>query len=428
MPSKKPLILLGALLAVVTGFITTAAPAFAASGERVLYSLCPESGCVDGDFPIGGVIFDSAGNLYGTAYEGGTHDAGTVYELSPEKNGKWTQKLLHTFDNSDGSGPEYSMIFDTVGNLYGTTMFGGPAGGGVVFQLKPGTKGWTEQVLHGFVDGSEGFYPIGLLTIDAAGNLYGTTYEGGSFSGAVYQLSPSVNGPWNVKVLHSFAGGDDGANPGGGVIFDAAGNLYGTTYQGGGSGCGGKGCGIVFELSPSGNGHWREKVLHTFNGMNGANPGSDMIFDGVGNLYGTTINGGRAGCDPPIGCGTVFELSPGTTGRWTEKVLRSFYANPKKPRGKLVFDTAGNLYGTTSTGAGTGCNGAGCGKVFKLTPAGNGTWTYSTLHIFLQNGKDGNIPYAGMVLDSAGNLYGTTYQGGSGIWNIGCGAVFEITP
>jgi uncharacterized repeat protein (TIGR03803 family) len=428
MPSKRPLIFLSALLVVISGFLTAAAPAFAASKERVLYSLCPESGCIDGDFAIGGVIFDSAGNLYGTAYGGGAHDAGTVYELSPGTNGKWTQKLLHTFNNTDGSGPEYSMIFDPAGNLYGTTFFGGPASGGVVFQLKRGANGWTEQVLHSFADGSEGFYPVGVLTIDAAGNLYGTTNAGGSFSGAVYQLSRSVDGSWNVKVLHSFTGGGDGANPGGGVIFDAAGNLYGTTYQGGGSACGGKGCGIVFELSPAGNGHWKEKVLHRFNGVNGANPDAGLIFDGAGNLYGTTYYGGKAACNPPSGCGTVFELSPGTGGHWTEKVLRSFHANPKGPTAALVFDRSGNLYGTTSTGASTGCSGAGCGKVFKLTPAGNGNWTYSTLHIFLQNGKDGNTPYAGMVLDSAGNLYGTTYQGGSGIWNVGCGAVFEITP
>jgi len=140
MPSKRPLIFLSALLVVISGFLTAAAPAFAASKERVLYSLCPESGCIDGDFAIGGVIFDSAGNLYGTAYGGGAHDAGTVYELSPGTNGKWTQKLLHTFNNTDGSGPEYSMIFDPAGNLYGTTFFGGPASGGVVFQLKRGAN------------------------------------------------------------------------------------------------------------------------------------------------------------------------------------------------------------------------------------------------------------------------------------------------
>ncbi len=427
MPSRKTLILLSALLAVLSGSLLTVTRAFAAGRERVLYSLCPASGCIDGDFPIGGVIFDSSGNLYGTAYEGGTHDAGTVYELSPGTNGKWTQKLLHTFNNSDGSGPEYSMIFDSAGNLYGTTFFGGSAGGGVVFQLKQGTNGWTEKVLHSFADGDEGFYPVGILTLDTAGNLYGTTNAGGSFSGAVYQLTPSTKGPWDVKVLHTFAGGDDGANPDGGVIFDSAGNLYGTTALGGGSGCGGKGCGIIFELSPSGNGTWKETVLHRFNGVNGANPESGLIFDSAGNLYGTTVFGGRVGCNPPNGCGTVFELSLGAGGHWTEKVLHSFHANPKNPLATLVFDTSGNLYGTTSAG-GTGCDGYGCGRVFKLAATGNGKWTYSVLHTFLQNGKDGNTPYAGMVLDPTGNLYGTTYEGGRGVWNVGCGTVFEITP
>jgi uncharacterized repeat protein (TIGR03803 family) len=199
MPRHKTLILLSALLAGLSASLLTATQAFAASKERVLYSLCPESGCKDGDFPIGGVIFDSTGNLYGTAYEGGTHDAGTVYELSPGTNSKWTHKLLHTFNNTDGSGPEYSMIFDSAENLYGTTFFGGPGGGGVVFQLKPGTNGWTEKVLHGFADGNEGFYPVGALTLDAAGNLYGTTNAGGKSSGAVYQLTPTAKGSWKVR-------------------------------------------------------------------------------------------------------------------------------------------------------------------------------------------------------------------------------------
>lgn len=422
--ANKTLILLSELLVVISGFLS-AAPAFAASNERVLYSLCPEGPpCKDGFSAIGGVIFDSFGNLYGTAYGGGTHDSGTVYELSPGANGKWNEKLLHTFNNTDGSGPEYGMTFGRDGNLYGTTFFGGPASGGVVFQLTPGAKGWTEQVLHNFADGDEGFYPVGALVFDANGNLYGATNAGGSFSGAIYQLSPSGNGQWSLTVLHSFDGGSDGANPAAGVIFDSSGNLYGTTYDGGGSGCGGNGCGTVFELSPGGHGNWSEKVLYSFNGVDGSNPSASLIIDGAGNLYGTTYLGGMLGCNSPSGCGTVFELSPGSNGEWTENILHYFYENPKNPTGTLIFDGSGNLYGTTS-GGGTGmCNGRACGRVFKLTLAADRKWTYSVLHSFGKNSTDGNSPYAGLVFDSAGNLYGTTAYGGA----EHDGTVFEITP
>src|SRR5580704_1929396 len=426
MPNKSPLVLLSALLIVASSFPTASVPAFAASKEKVLYSLCPVSGCEGGDFPIGGVIFDSAGNLYGTAYEGGAHDAGTVFELSQGTNGTWTETVLHTFANSDGSGPLYSMTFDGAGNLFGTTFFGGSAGGGVVFRLRHGAKGWTEDVLHSFADGAEGFYPVGALILDSAGNIYGATNATGSSFGAVYQLSPSASGQWNVTVLHAFSGGRDGANPDAGLIFDTAGNLYGTTVQGGGTGCGGKGCGTIFEISPA-EGQWREKVLRRFDGTDGASPAASMIFDIAGNLYGTTAYGGNAGCNPPSGCGTVFELSPGTNGEWTEKLLHSFRYNPKQPLGTLIFDKSGNLYGTASTG-GPGCDSTGCGRVFELSPGNTGKWTYRVLHDFQNNRIDGNFPETGMVFDSAGNLYGTTYEGGSGIWNVGCGTVFEITP
>jgi uncharacterized repeat protein (TIGR03803 family) len=415
------------VLAMLTGsLLAVASPAFA-SHEKVLYSFCPTSCQTDGDFPFSTPIFDAAGNLYGTTYEGGQNDSGTVFELSQGPGGAWTETTLFNFPNCEGFGSLAGLTFDASGNLYGTTFGCGSAKGGTVFELSHGSSGWSYQVLHNFGIGHDGWALGAAVIFDSAGNIYGTTNEGGqNGSGIVFELSPN-DGQWTEKILYNF-GSFGRTNSVSNLITDTAGNLYGTSALGGGAGCGGSGCGIVFELSPSSNGHWTERVLHKFNGVNGANPISGVIFDGAGNLYGTTANGGRAGCNPPVGCGTVFELSPGTAGHWTERVIRFFDANPKNPTGNLVFDTAGNLYGTTSTGGGTGCNGGGCGKVFKLTPAGNGTWTFSTLHIFLDNHKDGNTPYAGLVLDSAGNLYGTTYQGGSGIWNVGCGTVFEITP
>lgn len=428
MPSNKSLIFLVALFAVSFGLVGTTSPAFAASKEKVLYSFCPSSCTTDGDTPFDTPVIDASGNLYGTAYEGGTNDSGVVWELSPGVGGTWTETVLYNFPNNGGFGPIAGLIFDASGNLYGTTFGGGSAKGGTAFKLTPGKNGWTQQVLHNFGFGKDGWgLSAGLIFDYSSGNLYGTTDEGGiNGTGIVFKLMPGANGRWTETVLHNF-GRFTGTNTVSDLIFDAAGNLYGTTSLGGGTGCGGGGCGTVFELSPSGNGRWTEKVLHSFNGKNGANPYA-VIFDATGNLYGVTYYGGNLGCNPPSGCGVVYELSPGANGKWTEKVLRSFYSKPKYSTSKLVFDGSGNLYGTTAGGGGSGCGGGGCGLVFKLTPEGNGKWAYTWVHSFQEHPEDGNFPKAGLVLESTGNLYGTTYEGGAGIWNTGCGTVFEITP
>ena len=250
------------------------------------------------------------------------------------------EQVLHSFNQNgtDGFYPSAGLIFDAAGNLYGTTPAGGSGcvpyfGCGTVFELTPTAYvGWTERVLYSFCVGNcdDGSQPFAGLIFDAAGNLYGTTHRGGGFNlGTVFKLSPNGNGGWTETVLHSFSYGTDGIYPSAGLIFDATGNLYGTTTEGGtGSGCGNDGCGTVFELSPNGNGGWTETVLYSFcsqtNCTDGATPVAGLILDAVGNLYGTTNAGGNFFSNCPYLCGTVFKLSPNGNGGWTETVLHSF--------------------------------------------------------------------------------------------------------
>ena len=403
MPVQKPSIRLVATLAI---FITTlfATGAQAAAADNVLHSFKNDG--TDGNYPYAGLIFDAAGNLYGTTSAGGTNSAGTVFELTPAGGGTWTEKVLHNFGSgTDGKTPYAGLIFDAAGNLYGTTLAGGTNGAGTVFELTPAGGGtWTEKVLWSFGNGTDGYSPSGSLIFDAAGNLYGTTQYGGtSISGTVFELTPAAGGTWTEKVLWSFGSGADGAYPPDGLIFDAAGNLYGTAYHGGAHGYG-----TVFELTPAGGGTWTEKVLWSFgNGMDGGYPESGLIFDAAGNLYGTTFSKGSDGG------GTVFELTPAAGGTWTEQVLHNFGSGTDgaKPYAGLVLDAAGNLYGTTYLGGSYGG-----GTVFRLNAQGE-TLLYSF------SGTDGAKPYAGLVLDAGGNLYGTTQNGGTD----GVGTAFEIT-
>ncbi|MGA7459437.1 MAG: choice-of-anchor tandem repeat GloVer-containing protein [Candidatus Korobacteraceae bacterium] len=341
-------------------------------------------------------------------------------------SGAWTEKVLYSFcaqtNCTDGEGPHAGLIFDAAGNLYGTTLSGGIYGGygaGTVFELTPTAGGgWTEQVLHSFGNGADGLTLYSGLISDAAGNLYGTTYYGGTYGyGTAFELTPAAGGGWTEGVLHNFTY-YDGQQPWAGLIFDAAGNLYGTTYYGGlylACPGGASDCGTVFELMPGG-GRWGETILHNFGtGGDGFSPTAGLILDAAGNLYGTTNGGGTYN---QYG-GTVFELTPGVGG-WTETLLHSFGngTDGEAPDGALVFDTAGNLYGTTG-GGGT----YGGGTVFELTPTVGGGWTEQVLHNF-GNGVDGANPYTGLIFDAAGNLYGTTQSGG----NHGAGTVFELTP
>ena len=390
--------------------------------EKVIYSFSSNGN--HGTYLEGGLVLDGAGNLYGTTTQGGIHGGGTMFELSPNGSGGWTETVLHSFGGgTDGGLPYAGLIFDGAGNLYGTTEAGGIYGGGTVFEFSPRQGGgWTETVLHNFNPATtDGSGPQASLIRDAAGNLYGTTTSGGiHFWGTAFELSPRQGGGWAEKVLHSFNdNGTDGFQPQAGLVLDGAGNLYGTTYQGGiHNNCFGSGCGTLFELSPNGSGGWTETVLHNFgNGTDGAGPYASLIFDGAGNLYGTTSDGGIHTF------GAVFELSPRQGGGWTETVLHSFNINGLDaafPESQLILDAAGNLYGTAA-GGGTGS----VGTVFELSPQQGGGWTETVLYSFNFDGTDGAGPaYASLVSDAAGNLYGTTSGGGT----YDTGMAFELTP
>jgi uncharacterized repeat protein (TIGR03803 family) len=308
-----------------------------------------------GAAPSEGLIADNAGNLYGTAALGGAHDHGVAFELSPPAAGKraWKEKVLVSFGGRKGDNPNSAFVADSNGDFYGTAS-------GVAFELSPPGQGqtrWSVKVLHTF-GGADGSDPQAGLMADTGGNLYGTTTLGGVYgNGVVFELSPPVAGQsaWTESVLHSFDG-TDGANPDADVMSDGAGNLFGTTVTGGANNDG-----VVFELSPPGAGHtvWTERVLYSFDGANGAEPLAGLITDGAGNLYGTTREGG-ANND-----GVIFELKPKAGPKaWSEAVLASFDgANGSAPNGDLFVDNTGALYGTTSTG---GANGDGV--AFKLTP------------------------------------------------------------
>ncbi len=263
--------------------------------------------------------------------------------------------------------------------------------------------------------GSSGKYPSGII-LDQSGNIYGTSSQGGAagcFSGScgtVFELTRSARGIWTESTIYTFTGGNDGGSPGG-VILDGAGNLYGTDELGGytGGNCHPYGCGVVYELMRSGS-TWLEKTLYTFQGAgDGANPSGGLIFDPAGNLYGTTTAAGG-----PSGGGTAFELTP-SNGNWIFTVLYNF-ADRGEPNG-VARDASGNLYGTTGVGGPYGK-----GSVFKLTPS-NGSWTYTSLHDFT-GGSDGGFPTCNVVFDASGNLYGTAYAGGADEY----GVVWKITP
>ncbi|MGB8886054.1 MAG: choice-of-anchor tandem repeat GloVer-containing protein [Candidatus Korobacteraceae bacterium] len=380
--------------------------------ESVLHSL---GNGTDGRYPYASLIVDAGGNLYGTTVRGGIHNLGAVFELSPH-DGSWTETVLHSFGNgTDGISPEAGLVRDGAGNLYGTTASGGIHAFGTVFELKPnGSGGWTETVLHSFnIDTADGANPYAGLILDGAGNLYGTTLNGGISEGTVFELSPQQNGSWTESMIYPFNfNGTDGGNPAyGALIGDGAGNLYGTA-----SAAGAYDSGVLFELSPNGSGGWTEKVVHNFGlSTDGSGPDSGLVFDAAGNLYGTNVAGGIHNS------GTAFELSPDGSGGWTEKVLHSFGngTDGKYPFDSLVIDRLGNLYGTTYRG---GIH--NYGTVFELSPNGSGGWTETVLHSFNFNGADGALPYAGLAIDSAGNLYGTTPYGGINY----SGAVFELSP
>jgi uncharacterized repeat protein (TIGR03803 family) len=366
--------------------------------------------------PEAGLFMDKAGDLYGTTVEGPactpapcTAFSGVAFKLTSTG----TESVLHRFNgNPDGANP-YGGLTSTG---FGTTSAGGTSNMGVVFKLG-GTTGAT--VLYSFKGPpGDGAFPYGGLTEDSSGNLYGATSAGGaSNSGIVFKLDPATG---KETVLYSFTGGADGAFPYGSLLRSSAGSLYGTTSAGGTTtgNCFPSGCGVVFQVNAAGT----ESVLHSFTGSpDGAYPYAGLIVDSAGNLYGTTYSGGAGACTN--GCGAVFKLD--ATG--TESVLHSFAGYPTDgafPYAGVVRDTAGNLYGTAAYG-GASDNGV----VFELNTAETETVLYS-----FKGTTDGGVPRAPLILDSKGNLYGTTYSDGiagtacGGSPEDSCGVVFKVEP
>lgn len=375
-----------------------------AQKERILYSF---NGLNDGGAPYAGVVLDKAGNLYG-ASSNCLNNFGNVFEIVRHKDTGEFQSLYTFTGNGDGGCPQGVPFLDGKGNLYGTAVTGGaPIGDGVVFELTRSKK-WSESVFYEFL-GNDGNYPQGGVIRDQSGNLYGTARDGGLYNnGAVYELMPEANGSWNYIPLIDFTGGADGSSPYSNLTMDAEGNLYGSTYRGGAS-CF---CGVIFELSQA-NGTWTETVLYTFTGAeDGAYPWTQVVFDKAGNLYGTTEGGGANNL------GAVFELKK-TGSTWTESVLHSFSGTDGgDPWTGVTLDEAGNLYGVTNLGG--SANG---GVVYKLTES-NGVWTETVLHSFTGY-PDGAQPadWGGVAVDKFGNVYGTTWSGGTNNW----GTVFVIT-
>ncbi len=319
--------------------------------ETILYSF--KGGINDGANPQAGPVFDGEGNLIGTTVRGGLSakscnaGCGIVYKLAPPANGgSWTETVLHEFSGTvtDGAAAYAGVVLDSAGNVYGATIAGGAKGSGVVYELSPASGGWQETVLYNFGGKPDGASPYAALTFDDAGNLYGTTYEGGAQNaGTVYELTHSSGG-WIEQILYSFKGGSDGDELFAGVILDQAGNLYGTTTEGGT-----QRVGTAFELVAAEG--WKKTILHQFLGLSfgdGANP-NGLVFDAHGNLYGTTVGGGK------FNPGTIFRLTPTANG-WKEAVLYSFTGGDDGayPSAAPVMDAAGHLYGTTLWGGPAG--------------------------------------------------------------------------
>jgi uncharacterized repeat protein (TIGR03803 family) len=361
--------------ALVISVVALVSPAAPATQESILYKF---TGGYDAGIPFSGMVFDARGNLYGTTTYGGTNVFyGAVFELTLV-NGKWKQHILYSFKGGkDGSYPQAGVVFDSAGNLYGTTSYGGTYGYGIVFKLTSTNGKWKESVLYVFKGSSknDGEYPWGGVILDKLGNLYGTTQLGGPASqtcpngcGTVYRLTHSKQG-WKEARLHAFTGQNgDGAGASSGLTLDHAGHLFGTTQQGGATGYG-----TVYELAYSKSG-WKESVLYQFSGTtDGANPDSGLIMDKAANLYGTTSYGGTNGG------GTAYELEHSKAG-WQESVV---YSLNGFPGGNLVFDQNGNLYGSDPA---VGC----CGVVFELTP-NQGQWEETVLYTFTgSTNKDGS--------------------------------------
>jgi len=455
-----------------------------AQTESVIYNF---QGTTDGSSPQSTPIADAQGNLYVTTATA-TGCCGAVVQLKPPSTpgGSWSETTIYSFAGppNDGYWPRAGLIADSSGNLYGTTFYGGPTGCniggpvlgcGTVFELSPpATSGgaWTETILYNFQGGTvDGRYPTASLVFDNQGNLYGTTTSGGNGfcygfpgdCGTAFKLSPptKTGGKWRERILHNFGNGSDGQYPNSALVIDPSGVLYGTTELGGPNDCSpdlgaNMFCGTVFQLTPPSapNLRWAERYfsLGPANG-HGFFVAAGLVEGPNGKLYGVTANGlatTTASCVDALGfgqgCGMIFEITPPSlnNGHWGFAHLYNFadLGDGAVPLSSLIIDSAGNLFGTASTGGGLGtCHDDklapeqvsvnGCGTVFELSPptAKGHPWTETTLHQF-PGGTDGARPIGGVMSDSKGDLFGTTWEGGIGTSCgdlNGCGTVFEIT-
>jgi outer membrane protein assembly factor BamB len=378
----------------------------------------------DGNSPIGGVIADKAGNLYGTTQKGGFPGFGIVLKLTPTSSGLWKETILHTFQGSpsDGATPDSTLVLDSAGNLYGTTLQGGlvtknpecSPGCGLVFKLTPTASGpWKETIIHRFTGKLDGANPVAGLIQDSAGNLFGSAAGGGTTQlGVAFELSPTPTG-WKETVLHNF-GGTQGAAPFAPLAFDSAGDLYGTTLLGGN-----QNLGVVFKLTRQKSGLWKERVLHNFQGgSDGLIPLAGVVLDKEGNVFGASqaMNG-------QLPCGTVFKLT--AANGYAQTILHEFEGTFNNNDGcipnQLVFDSHGNLFGTSEFG---GTDSAG--TIFKLTRETSG-FSYKVLYSFLGDrigSTDGEFPVAPLTFGPDGALFSTSLGPG---FPAG-GEVFKFIP
>jgi uncharacterized repeat protein (TIGR03803 family) len=418
MPSSSPSLILPIAIVLVLAFVLT--PSAEPQTFTVLHNF---TGGQDGRYPLAGLSIDKAGNLYGTAADGGSGGLGTVFKLSHKGSG-WTFSPLYSFLGADDGGEPYArVVLGPDGSLYGTTNSAGNLGCfqgygcGTVFNLRPPPRActaalcpWTETVLYRFTGGSDGGNPWSAdLVFDQAGSLYGATAFGGKAGcsstgcGVVYKLTPSSGG-WTETVLYSFTGGNDGGNPAGGVIFDQAGNLYGVTTDSGPSRQG-----TVYELSPSGSG-WTENVIFDPQRFYGSDPIGSLVFDEYGNLFGATYSDT---VNLPWYPGTLYEIT-NSNGQWA--LVSDYDFSGDHPVSGVTADGAGNLYGAAYAEPG---NQGVPSLIYKLAPS-NGSWSFSFVYEFAQ----GTIPSGVVVVDASGNIYGTVENGGM----FGYGYVWEITP
>ena len=416
-----------------------ASAAMAAPSQATLISF---AGGTSVQYPNGRLLPGAGGVLYGVSRSGGAANDGTVFMLTPPAAGQsaWSVQVIYSFLNgADGAGPVGGLISDTKGVLYGVTRSGGTGGGGIVFALTPPAVAggaWTEATLHAFTGGTDGIVPSedAGLVMDASGALYGTTINGGASNGTAFRLSPPAAGStvWTETILHAFAGGNDGYFPEAGLRAGPGGVLYGTTSGGGKTFTCPGGCGTVYSLTPpaGGTGKWKHTVLRALVKPQGGDPEGSLIVDTNGTLYGTgLLGGGSAACS--LGCGAVFRLVPPSAGgHWAEQTLHAFTSGTDSefPMSVLVEDAGGTLWGTTA-----GAYPDRLGATFSLAPpaAGKTKWTETIIHTFQGGPSDGATPSAGLTPGAGGVFYGVTSEGGNGgrgICGSGCGTMFVITP